>query len=101
MLNGLGIPDRKAKAILPAAGIEGKGNFVWRHCMTDGYKIGQSYKDVPLELSHFLLIRTREHLLLQNKLNNRVFKPKHFSSLTSNFNNQSISNVRRDLEEGM
>lgn len=43
MLNGLGVPDRRAKAILPSASIEGKGTFVWRNSMTDGYKIGQSY----------------------------------------------------------
>jgi len=40
MLNGLGVPDRRAKAILPSASIEGKGTFVWRNSMTDGYKIG-------------------------------------------------------------
>lgn len=69
--------------------------------MTDGYKIGQSYKDIPLDLSHFLLIRTREHLLLQNKLSKKVFKPSLFSALTSNYNNSALSSVRRDLEEGM
>jgi hypothetical protein len=69
--------------------------------MTDGYKIGQSYKDIPLDLSHFLLIRTREHLLLQNKLGRKVFKPTLFSSLTANYNNSAVNSVRRDLEEGM
>jgi hypothetical protein len=69
--------------------------------MTDGYKIGESYKDVPLDLSHFLLIRTREHLLLQNKLGIKVFKPTFYSAMTSNYNNSAVASVRRDLEEGM
>jgi len=69
--------------------------------MTDGYKIGDSYKDIPLDLSHFLLIRTREHLLIQNKLSKKIFRPTLFSSLTTNYNNSALSSVRRDLEEGM
>lgn len=69
--------------------------------MTDGYKIGESYKDIPLDLSHFLLIRTREHLLLQNKLGMKVLKPTIYSTLTSNYNTSAASSVRRDLEEGM
>ena len=58
------MPDFKAKAVSPIVNSETRSTFVWRNCMTDGYKIGESYKDVPLDLSHFLLIRTREHLLL-------------------------------------
>jgi len=64
MLNGLGVPDFKAKAIQPIVNSEAKGTFVWRNCMTDGYKIGDSYKDIPLDLTNYLLIRTREHLVI-------------------------------------
>ena len=38
--------------------------FVWRNTMGDGYKIGLSYKDVPLEISNYLVFRTKELLLL-------------------------------------
>ena len=34
----------------------------------DGYKVGRVYKDEPMDLSNYLLIRTREYLLLQNKV---------------------------------
>jgi hypothetical protein len=31
----------------------------------------------------------------------KVFKPKLYSSITSNYNNSAVASVRRDLEEGM
>ena len=39
-------------------------NFIWRNHVADGYKIGQAYTQQPLDLSNYLLIRTRENLLL-------------------------------------
>lgn len=71
--------DRNARSVKPLVTPEGKGKFVWRNKMTDGYKIGLSYKDIPLDLSNYLLIRTREYLLLQNKLSNKLFKPTFLS----------------------
>lgn len=38
--------------------------YVWRNKMTDGYKVGQVYQDQPMDLSNYLLIRTREAILL-------------------------------------
>lgn len=35
----------------------------------EGYKVGMAYKDQPMDLSNFLLIRTRERLLFENKVN--------------------------------
>ena len=31
----------------------------------------------------------------------KVFKPKLYSTITSNYNNSAVASVRRDLEEGM
>jgi hypothetical protein len=42
--------------------------YVWRNHVTDGYKIGRDYEDSPMDLSNYLLIRTRERLLLENKI---------------------------------
>lgn len=42
--------------------------FVWRNQYTEGYKIGLSYTDEPLDLTNYLFIRTRERFLLSNKV---------------------------------
>ena len=46
--------------------------LIWRNKAADGYKIGLCYEDVPLDLSHYLLMRSREQMILQNKLENKV-----------------------------
>lgn len=51
--------------------------------MVDGYKISPHYKDIPLDLTHFLLLRTREHNLLKNKLSAKLLNPRFYSSFTS------------------
>ena len=48
--------------------MDDKKTYVWRNKEADSYKIAAGYQDVPLELSNYLLVRTREHLLLQNKV---------------------------------
>lgn len=44
-------------------------NLIWRNHYTQGYKVGEAYLQQPLDLSNFLFIRTRERLLLENKVN--------------------------------
>ena len=34
----------------------------------DGYKIGESYANKPMDLSNYLLIRTREKMMLQSRV---------------------------------
>jgi hypothetical protein len=44
--------------------------YIWRNEVLDGYKISEDcYQDKPLDLSNYLLLRTREQLLLQNRVN--------------------------------
>jgi hypothetical protein len=77
--------------------------LVWRNHVTDGYKIGQVYYDQPMDLSNFLLIRTREYLLLQNK----VFAPQNVmsSGKANNFTKQltltSLKSCRKELDEAL
>ena len=40
---------------------------MWRLKGDDQYKISEAFLDEPLELSNYLLIRSREHLYLKNK----------------------------------
>jgi len=40
--------------------------------MTDAYKIGLSYQDIPLDLTNYLIVRSREYLLIKNKINNQL-----------------------------
>jgi hypothetical protein len=56
--------------------VEGKAKFVWRTSMTDSYKIADTYLDIPLDLTNFLILRTREYLLLKNKVSTKVLKSK-------------------------
>ena len=46
--------------------------FVWRNQGDDNYKITEAFEDNPLELSHYLLVRTREHIFLQNKVEEKL-----------------------------
>ena len=34
--------------------------YVWRNNLGEGYKVSESYKDQPMDLSNYLLQRTRE-----------------------------------------
>jgi hypothetical protein len=58
--------------------------FVWRNRYTEGYKIGLGFESEPLDLSNYLFIRTRERLLLENKVNDpqRVMKNRKANPLT-------------------
>lgn len=62
-LRAFGWPERGSRWLAPSELRSGK-KFVWRNKMTDGYKISNSYRDMPLDLSHYMLLRTRENLLL-------------------------------------
>jgi hypothetical protein len=59
--------------------VNGKTKFVWRGAMTDSYKIADSYQDIPLDLTNYLIIRTREYLLLKNKVSAQVIDPKSWT----------------------
>jgi hypothetical protein len=54
--------------------------------VNDGYKVSATFKDEPMDLSNYLLIRTREYLLLQNKVYSpqNVMKNGKHSPLTKN-----------------
>ena len=43
-------------------------NLIWRNQYMDGYKIGDTYQDKPMDLSNYLLIRTREKMMLQGRV---------------------------------
>jgi len=43
---------------------ESDQKLVWRNQLADGYKVNHGYLDTPMDLSNFLLLRTREAMLL-------------------------------------
>jgi hypothetical protein len=57
-----------------------KQKYIWRNKGDDNYKISNAFEDNPLELSNYLLIRTREHFYLQNKSLNKFDKEKGAAS---------------------
>lgn len=62
-------------------------NLVWRNKMADDCKISSDFQDVPLELSYFLLMRTRERMMLENRLSkdSRLIRKRTFSFFTDNY----------------
>jgi hypothetical protein len=56
-----------------------------------------------MDLSNFLLIRTKEYLLLQNKVYapQNVFKTGKHNKWTQNVYEKSLEAVRNDLKEGL
>ena len=73
--------------------------FVWRNQVTDGYKIGEAFTEQPMDLSNYLLIRTRERFLLSARvavphLALQSGKPGYFSGPTSE---SSLKEAEQDL----
>ena len=57
-------PQKGARVISAYSG----ANLIWRNSYTQAYKVGQAYTQTPLDLSNYLFIRTRERLLLENRV---------------------------------
>ena len=94
---GLGLPQwRSTKVVL-----SGTQKYVWRDKEDDAYKITEAYKDDPLELSHFLLIRTREYLLLQNKLEEKLNSNNFTAKYTNDYNQKAFKEVQIELDKGL
>jgi hypothetical protein len=74
-------------------------NLVWRNHVTQAYKVGPAYLQQPLDLSNMLFIRTRERLLLENKVNapEKVMKSGKYEMLTKNTNARSLTSVNEEL----
>ena len=66
-LRGFNIPiDYASKPINPF--LHPGSTFIWRNNALQDYKIGDAYLDKPLELSNYLVVRSRERLLLESKV---------------------------------
>ena len=89
------IPQKGARAITAYSG----ANLIWRNHFTQSYKVGQAYLSQPLDLSNFVFIRTRERLLLENKVNapQRVMKSGKANKLTVATTERSLNSVNEDL----
>ena len=95
------IPERGAKVVSPFFSPD--KTYIWRNKVTDGYKIGMAYKDQPMDLSNYLFIRTRERMLLENKVvaPQTVFKSGKPSSLTRDANKKWLIECKKDLAVGL
>ena len=63
--------------------------YIWRNKMSDAYGICQTYQDSPLDLTHFLLVRTREDMLSRQFVASQMQNKKHRQA------------IRADLETGI
>lgn len=73
--------------------------LVWRNHVTDNYKVAEGFTQLPLDLSNFLFIRTRESLLLKSKVHNsqRVLKSGKAGMLGS-VATKSLAAVDEDIQ---
>lgn len=91
----LPLPQKGSRIVTAYSG----ANLIWRNHFTQSYKVGQAYLQQPLDLSTLLFIRTRERLLLENKVNapQRVMKSGKANKLTQNTTEKSLTGVNEDL----
>lgn len=73
--------------------------MVWRNNVSDGYKISEGYHTEPMDLSNYLLLRSREHFLFKNKLANK-FLPGSvlYEKIKGDFDEKSFKAIETDLE---
>lgn len=90
------VPQRGSRAL---NAYTSSANLIWRNHFTQNYKVGQAYLSQPMDLSNFLFVRTRERLLLENKVNapQRVMKNGKNNKLTQATTEKSLSHVNEDL----
>ena len=87
------------KGSRPLTAYTSTANLIWRNHFTLAYKVGQTYVQQPMDLSNFVFIRTRERLLLENKVNapQRVMKNGKHNKLTQATTEKSLTHVNEDL----
>lgn len=97
----LPLPQRNARAI--TAYSQSSANLVWRNHFTWAYKVSQGYESQPMDLSNFVFIRTRERMLLENKVNapQKVMNNGKASKLTGQVTEKSLNNVNEDLTKSI
>jgi len=93
----LPVPHKGSRVLSAYSG----ANLIWRNHFTQSYKVGQAYLSQPLDLSNFIFIRTRERILLENKVNapGRVMKSGKNSKLTQHATEKSLGAVNEDLSK--
>ena len=106
-LGGMGFRSLRSRPvhIRPLSHLEPseRRKIIWRNKADDQYKIAMHFADNPLDLTHYCLIRTREHLYMQNKVEKKLTSGpgvagKVYSSITDDYYKQSLKDIGNDLE---
>eukprot|EP00347_Sterkiella_histriomuscorum_P021881 403332438 len=73
--------------------------YIWRNNFTDGYKVAPQYEQLPVDLSNYLFIRTRERQLLLNRVYapHKVLTSGKNSSLSQDYINKSLKACDEDI----
>lgn len=76
---------------------------MWRNNYTDAFKIGTTFQDKPLDLSNYLFIRTRERLLLLNRVYapHKVLTKGKNSPISESTMVDSLKTVEEDLAKNL
>lgn len=95
------IPQKGARLVNPYH--HPNTSFIWRNHFTEGYNIGQAYLQQPMDLSNYVFIRTRERLLLENKVNTpqKVLRSGKANYFTKHASEKSLANVTSDLSTSL
>lgn len=74
--------------------------LLWRNHFTQGYKVSEAYAQQPMDLSNLLFVRTREHLLLSNKVRapKNVLSSGKANILTGSVTEKSLAMLSAELE---
>lgn len=69
--------------------------------MSDSYKIADHYQDIPLDLTHYLIMRTREYLLLKNRVSEKATDENFLLPNMRKLNVSQLKECKTDLEVGL
>ena len=96
----IALPQRSSQVISQSNASQ---QLVWRNHFTQSYKVAEGFSQLPMDLSNFLFIRTRESLLLQNKIAapQKVMRSGKASSLTAGVTQKSLQMCADEIKESL
>ncbi len=89
---------RTPKSMYEAAQMQG-GKFVWRNTVPAGYKISNTFSESPMDLSNYMLLKTREYMLLTNKVHHPDRVLKSSSSRFAQVHKNGLQTIEKELED--
>lgn len=90
----------KRELISPCAVKANNKKIVWRTSYPDTFKITVAYRDRPMELANFLLLRTREREMMKNRIENTSGTVKLKNPYSTGSDTKFLNHIEADLHDG-